>query len=1448
MSPHTKDPFGIAIYGAQLTNARLYKADKRLEAQLLLDRLIDAGEAQAIQGALGAQVPGCAVTLSAAMADGRAPQGDEAAFQRMLEESWCFFSPLMKPVFHGARWEFDSPCSARVFIPEKLYKTAKSYNGACALTEFVQGLYGVGVSVVLVGDATLAPAVPERRPVAEAPSVSCDPEDLPPWETLPETLQDAKSLGAAGPKTNAQLTKTPGGKTPAKRTAPAKKTKIPQADIIYGNPVSTKPAPMSEVNEESGTVTVRGEILSIDTRPRKNGGFILQFYLTDKSNTLPVKMFPREEEKKLIARVEEVKAAGDWLVIHGRYQRDEFSGLYCVFADSIYRVDAQRRADTAERKRVELHLHTKMSAMDGFIDAAEAVKTAAKWGHKAVAITDHGVAQAFPFATSAADKLGKKGKEIKVIMGVEGYLLPDCQLIPDTGAFCALWPVTEKGALSGSLFGLAALKVNEAGEQSRFFTPVNPGVPMTKGVEEASGLTPEQIASAPTTGEALRMFADFLAGETLVLHTAEALHELYKKARSLNIKFPRKLIVGDRLAHYLCRGPEDDTSTPEGCLVAMGITPASCGPMEQAEALWAMFEGIRAQYAKRGVKRLPLFDCVPKERVKGQRATYHIILIAKNHTGLKNLYQLVSYAHMDHLKGVPRIPRSLLQLHREGIILGSACEAGELFCAVLENKPHEEICAIAREYDYLEVQPIGNNAFLVREELVKDEEGLRDLNRRIVALGEELSIPVVATGDAHFMDPEDAIFRAIVMSAREFKDAEQQAPLYFRTTDDMLEEFAYLGEEKAMEVVVDNPNAIADSCDKLKPFLSEKSTYAPVFPGANEELRGMCEEKAHEIYGNPLPPVVEARLERELKSIIGNDYASLYLSAQRLVSKSLSDGYLVGSRGSVGSSFVATMAGITEVNPLQPHYVCPDCRHSEFDVNLDQYSCGVDMPDKCCPACGANYQKLGYTIPFEVFLGFKGDKTPDIDLNFSGEYQPKAHAYTEVMYGKGHAFRAGTISGLKDKTVYGYIKAYTEQHNAFFTRAETERLVAGCAGVKRTTGQHPGGIVIVPDGYDIFDFTPIQFPADKSEKNTITTHFDFHAMDDRLVKLDILGHDDPTALRMLKDITGVDPQALPLDDPETMRIFSSIEPLGITLEELGCDVGSIAIPEFGTGFVRQMLMDTRPTTMEELVRIAGLSHGTGVWLDNAQELVLSKVATLSQVICTRDDIMNYLIARGGDPSMSFKIMESVRKGRGLTEEMEAAMKQIDTPKWFVESCKKIGYMFPRAHAAAYVMMAFRIAWYKVHQPLAFYAVYFTARADAFDVSQAMGGEERVLKNIKAIRDKGNKAEQKEQDLLVILEVVYEMNRRGIALLPVDLYKSDATHFLAEGNALRPPFSAVAGVGASAAEGIGAAKRGSPFASVEDFRSRTKANSGVVEKLRALGCFDGVPESNQLSLF
>ncbi len=1392
---------------AEVTDIRLHAKANKVEASVLLKKPLPASARESIKSGMEKLMGGCSLELRFELS-----QAELALFESFeekaeaLKREWCDLNPFVRPALVCSRWQLNGE-TVEVCIPESLIGKFCTEPEIEAFLGHLQKKYGTTPELCVVGDSELTPPI------------GADPEEL-----YREEVQKAAK--------------------------PAAKKKD-GAEVILGSTIRMdKLIKQSELNETSGTVTIQGEIVSLELRPTKTEGGIINAAVTDLTGTTLFKLFFKKGQEKLFEKIEAVQKDGDYLVLHGPYRLDQFLGRMCLFPDSVNRVQKPRREDKCEKKRVELHLHTQMSSMDGLVKPEDAINTAARFGHSAVAITDHGVVQAFPAAVSAAEKLKKSGKDIKVVLGVEGYLMPDCTLIPVEESYVAVSCLATKGIGREHIFEIGAVRFTKEGITERLCVLCNPSVAVEPKLLKRAGVTQDELSDAGTLKDALLKLAAFCGSSTKVLFDGAELKLLCACADDCLIDLGKLYVDVGMLAHYLDRSIKEKTLA--SAARSFGVAHAESGrfgALESAELLSGIANTLFKKLMENHVERIPLCDCDPPPHVKGQRSNFHIILLAKNHEGLMNLYRLVSYAHLDHLKKVPQIPRSLLNIHREGIIVGSACEAGEVFRAVLDDKDEATLEAVASFYDYLEIQPIGNNEFLVRDGKVKDEEGLRDLNRRVLALGDKLQKPVVATGDVHFLNPEDSIFRAIIMHSRDFKDAEQQAPLYFKTTDEMLEEFSYLGEDRALEVVVHNPNAIAESCERMKPFLDEKRTYAPTFPGANEELTQMALNRAHELYGDELPEIVQKRLDKELNSIIGNGYASLYLMAQRLVQKSLSDGYLVGSRGSVGSSFVATMAGITEVNPLAPHYACPNCRHSEFDVDRDKYACGVDMPDKCCPVCGAQYLKLGYDIPFEVFLGFKGDKTPDIDLNFSGEYQPVAHKFTEVMFGEGHAFRAGTISGLQDKTVYGYVKSYCDENKIVASREEVDRLVKGCTGVKRTTGQHPGGIVIVPEEMDIMEFTPIQYPADNKEKNIITTHFDFHAMDDKLVKLDILGHDDPTALRMLQDLTGLDPKTIPLDDKNVMRLFSSDEPLGVSLKELGFDVGSLAVPEFGTVFVREkILMMTRPTTMEELVRISGLSHGTDVWLGNAQELVEKGIATLSQVICTRDDIMNYLIRCGLEPSMSFKIMENVRKGKGVSEEMENAMRNGVVPEWFIGSCKKIKYMFPRAHAAAYVMMAFRVAYYKVYYPLEFYATYFTVRADAFDIAYATGGADAVLRRIKDMRKNENDLEQKQKDLLTILEVVYEMNLRGIELLEVDVYKSAAKEFKIENGALRPPFLAVAGVGENAAVSIANAQNGQPYASLEEFRMRTRANSAVVKTLCESGCLEGLPETNQLSLF
>ncbi len=1237
---------------------------------------------------------------------------------------------------------------------------------------------------------------------------------------------------------------------------------LPTNGVLLGGALSEdETTPVCDVTEDGSAVTLLGRLVACELRDdwsmrQKHPNCRVQFNLTDFTDSIYCSVsFPQEWQAQRLAYW--LNAATDKdLRVKGTCRTIRKTGERMLQVTAVNLSERVLRMDDSADKRVELHLHSRMSTMDGITNLTGAFQTAKRWGHKALAITDHGVVQAFPEAAKASKKTG-----VKALFGVEGYLVPDCESHAYTGDFVVFdLETTGLKAEQCDIIEIGAVRLHDGVVVATFQSFVDDGVIIPPKITALTGITQEMIAGAPPVRDVLTRFRAFAEDSCLVAHNAAFdVGFLTFHGERFGITFPMPYADTLMLSRYLLHDELPNHKLDTVCdyfHVDMGSHHRAD---DDARSCAAILLELLKRLQDRGVETIPLVpnahDAYQKRKSKEKHKSYHIILLAETQAGLKNLYKLISYSHLDHLRQRPMIPRSLLSVFRKDLLVGSACEAGELFRAMVQNEPEERIEAIADFYDYFEIQPIGNNAFLVREGAVKDNDGLRDLNRRIVALGEKMHRPVAATGDVHFLEPQDAIYRAILMSKLGFEDAEQQAPLYFKTTAEMLQEFSYLGAEKAHEVVVDVPNAIANRCAVIKPF--PDCTHSPTIANAEEELRTRAETRAHEIYGDPLPDVIAARLNRELTSIIGNGYASLYLMAQRLVQKSLSDGYLVGSRGSVGSSFVAMMAGITEVNALAPHYVCPKCKFTDFDVDKTQYFVGVDMPDRACPKCGTMLKKDGFEIPFEVFLGFHGDKVPDIDLNFSGEYQPVAHKYVEEMFGKGHAFRAGTISGVAEKKAYECVYSFAEKTGRTYGSAEVQRLEKGVEGVKVTTGQHPGGIVIVPRDNDefceIYDYTPIQYPADKAGIDIITTHFDFHAMDDRLVKLDILGHDDPTALRMLQDITGLNPRDIPLDDPDTRQLFSTVEPLHVDLTAIGCSLGTLGVPEFGTGFVRQVLESTRPTTFEELVRIAGLTHGTDVWLNNAEPLVTGGIAKLNEVLCTRDDIMNYLIAHGMEASISFKIMERVRKGRGLTDEMEQAMVDGNIPSWFIGSCKKIKYMFPRGHAVAYSMMSFRIAYYKVHYPLAFYAVYFTVRADAFDITRAIGGAEAVCAQIQAIdagsAQKTDSEKKRDKEVQTILELVYEMNQRGIALLPIDIYQSDATKFRIEGDALRPPFNSIPGVGSGQAEEL--CKRrvaGVRYPTVEDFREQTGANSGIVTALEACGCFADMPKNKQISLF
>ena len=1100
-------------------------------------------------------------------------------------------------------------------------------------------------------------------------------------------------------------------------------------------------------------------------------------------------------------------------------------------------------------------MHTQMSQMDAMTSAEDLLKRAVKWGMKSIAITDHGVVQAFP---EAHKYLEKAHPDLKVIYGVEAYLAPDTVSCisfskgQDLDAtYCVLdLETTGLSFRTEKITEVGIMKVKNGEVIDEFSCFVNPEKPIPQKVVEVTNITDDMVKDAETIDKVFPKILEFVGDSILVAHNADFdIGFLKYNASQLGYELNNTYLDTLRLAKSLF---------PDFKKYKLGFIADKLGivvevahrALDDVDTTVKVFNIMISMLKEKGAKTWDDVDSLEIGKADYKSLpTYHAIILAKDYVGLKNLYKLVSYSHLNYFYKKPRILKSLYKKYSEGLILGSACEAGELYRAIVAGKTDEEIEEIANDYDYLEIQPIGNNMFMVRQGVVPDEEALRDINRKIVALGEKLDKPVVATCDVHFMDPEDEIYRRILQAGQGYDDCDEQAPIYLRTTEEMLKEFEYLGEEKAYEVVVTNTNKIADMCEKIKPISPEKCP--PHIDGCETTIKEIAYNKAHELYGEQLPQIVEERLDKELTSIIKNGFSVMYIIAQKLVWKSNEDGYIVGSRGSVGSSFVANMTGITEVNSLPPHYRCPNCKYSDFT----DYGClcGFDLPDKDCPKCGHKLVKDGIDIPFETFLGFNGDKEPDIDLNFSGEYQAKAHKYTEVIFGKGTTFKAGTVGTVADKTAYGYVKKYYEERGVPVNNAEVLRLAQGCTGIKRTTGQHPGGIIVVPKGREIYEFTPVQHPADDPNSDIITTHFDYHSIDQNLLKLDILGHDDPTMIRMLFDLTGKDPTKVPLDDKETMSIFSSTKALGVTPEQIHSEVGSYGIPEFGTKFVRGMLVDTRPTTFDELIRISGLSHGTDVWLGNAQTLIEEGTVTLQDAICCRDDIMIYLIKMGLEPNKAFKIMETVRKGKALKdpdkwEGFKSAMKEKDVPDWYVKSCEKIKYMFPKAHAAAYVTNAFRIAWFKVHEPKAYYTAYFTIRADEFDSDIMCHGEERVKNKMKEIDLAGNGATTKDKNMYAILELVMEMYERGINFLPIDLYKSHSTKFRIEEEGIRPPLNSIPGLGTVAAQGIEEAKKDGKFMSIDDLKIRSKVGKSVVELLEKAGCLKGMSQSNQMSLF
>ena len=1357
-------------------------------------------------------------------------------------------------LYRRTRFVFPEPGCIMLQIPEDVMKEARAQHVVDFVREILCERCGLDVEI---------------RQEFYVPDPKDDDWRIDPEESI--RLQTQQIADQFAKNHNQSVAKAPVQASPAtekkkKEDAPEKPSyrsqyKIDHPDVLYGRDFDEEEiVALSEVTELDTNVCVRGQILDVDEHPtRKGDKIIFGILITDFTDSIKMKLFVKTEEgdeiRSALAKGTFVKVKGS--CIYDNFDRElGLSRIYGVKKATDFRVV---REDRSPQKRVELHCHTKMSDMDAVSDVKDIIACAKRWGHKAIAITDHGVVQAFPDANHAVSP----DEDFKVIYGCEGYLVDDLkdiaqnekgQTLSDTYVVFDL-ETTGLSITKNRIIEIGAVKVADGKIVERFSTFVNPEVPIPYEIEQLTSIKDADVIGAPTIAQILPEFMAFCEGAVLVAHNAD-FDTGFIRENCLRYDLPYDFTVVDTVAlsrallHNLKRFKLNQVA--KELKVSLdhhhrAVDDAEC----TAEIFIKLCERLHAQdvHDLAGMNEVGRMS---EEAIRKLRS-YHVILLAKNDIGRVNLYRLVSDSHLKYFNRRPLIPKSLLSECREGLIIGSACEAGELYQALLRDTGPEEIARLVEFYDYLEIQPVGNNEFMIRDPKsdIETFDDLREINRRIVKLGEQFRKPVVATCDVHFLNPEDEIYRRIIMAGQKYDDADMQPPLYLHTTEEMLEEFAYLGAEKAFEVVVTNTNRIADMCERISPVRPDKCP--PVIEDSDVTLRKICYDKAHEMYGENLPQVVTERLERELNSIISNGFAVMYIIAQKLVWKSNEDGYLVGSRGSVGSSFVATMAGITEVNPLRPHYYCKKCHFSDFDspeVLAFAGRSGCDMPDRICPECGEPLEKDGFDIPFETFLGFKGNKEPDIDLNFSGEYQSNAHKYTEVIFGTGQTFRAGTIGTLADKTAFGFVKNYYLERGIEKRNSEIDRIVKGCVGVRRTTGQHPGGIIVLPHGESIYSFTPIQHPANDMTTDIITTHFDYHSIDHNLLKLDILGHDDPTMIRMLEDVTGVDAKDIPLTDKQVMSLFSGTQALNVTPEALGCPLGSLGVPEFGTDFVIQMLQDTKPQTFSDLIRISGLSHGTNVWLDNAQTLIKEGKATISTAICTRDDIMTYLIGMGLESELSFTIMEKVRKGKGLTPEYEAEMSAHDVPDWYLESCNKISYMFPKAHAAAYVMMAWRIAWFKIYYPLAYYAAYFSIRATSFDYRLMAMGQDKLKYYMDDFKRRGEAGEltKAEQDTQKDMKNVWEMYVRGFEFMPMDIYRAKANRFQIVDGKLMAAINTVGGLGDKVAEQIEEAAKDGPFLSKEDFRNRTKASKTITDNLVELGILEGLPETNQLSIF